>query len=938
MLQILLIGPMNKASSSGIGAKRRCAAGLALSSALLVGCFGKSPDQYLADAKVELTKKNSAAAVIQLKNALEGNPSLAEARALLGEALLQGGDARGALIELGKAKELGFKDDKIEPLIAQAMLGLSQFSKVISEFSEAKPASSAAWADLQASLAVANSATGNAAKALELANAAVAADASNLRAQLIRVRLVAAASGPGEGLSAVEAVLAKSPQSDDGWQVKGDLLSLQGKADAAMEAYRKAIALNKAHVLAHVGAFHLLLAKKDLAGAKVEVDALQGVRGGAGQVKLLTALLALERNDLDTARDNMQALIKAASDDVRVTHLAGVVAFRRGELLEAADYLGKTIQIDPSFEQARVLLAQTQLRAGEPGKALSTLQPLLVDSSSNAAALSVAAEAYLQTGDTQRAQGAFTKISKLNPNDVPSRAALALMDIGKGRVEQGVAALKALSASDASPVADLALVTTFMQRKDWDQALKSIEALERKTPDSAGPSNLRGRVELIRGNQTKAIEAFEAALKLDPAYFPAAATLAALDMESKRPEAAKTRFEKVLAVNPKSLAANMALIGLRDQAGADKEELVAALEKLIKQMPSEPRPRLALIELQLRRHQVKAALAAATEAAAALPDNPSVVRHLAGTQAMAGDYNQAISTYNKLIALQPKAPEPLMLLAQVYAARGDKKASGQATERALKLKPGYQPAQRALIANELAAGNFAEAQRLADAMKMLYPNDPLVYSIVGDIAAVKKDWPAATLNYRAALNLLPQADVAIKLHRVLIGAGKQPEAKQFEADWLAAHPKDLKFLVYSADATLLLLNYDLARDRYLSVLKLQPDNANVMNNVAWLLNRNKDPQALGYAEKAIKLAPNNPEYLDTLAQIQASSGRLDKAIEIQKKVVDLSPDHATHRLHLAQYYVKADRKEQAREQLRRLAELGDRFTQQAEVKKLSEGL
>lgn len=930
---------MNNASSSGIGAKRRrAAAGLALSSALLVGCFGKSADQYLADAKVDLAKKNNAAAVIELKNALQDNPSLTEARVLLGEALLQTGDARGALIELGKAKELGSKDDRLESLILQAMLGQGDFAKVIGEYAEANPASNTARAELKASLAVAYSATGNPAKALEMADAAIAADAGNVRAQLIRVRLVAAASGPVEALRVGEAVLDKSPESADAWQVKGDLLNVQGKADEAMAAYRKAIALEKFHVLAHVGAFHVLLAKKDLDGAKVELDALRGVRSAAGQVQLLTTLLALERNDLDAARSSIQALLKMAPSDVRVMHLAGVVAFRRGALLEAEDFLNKTVHAAPEFEKARVLLAQTQLRAGDTGKALNALQPLLGETGSNVEALSVAAEAYLQAGDPQRAEAAFRKITKINPGDAPSRAALALVEIGKGRLEQGVAALEALSASDAGPVADLALVTTFMQRNDWDRALKSIETLERKMPGSAGPSNLRGRVELVRGHQDKATQAFEAALKLDPAYYPAAASLAALDMDAKKPEAAMARFEKLLAVNPKSLPANMALIGLRDQTGANKEELVASLEKLIKQMPSEPRPRLALIELQLRRQQTKAALAAATEAAAALPDNPGVLRHLAGTQAMSGDYNQAVSSYNKLIAMQPKAPEPLMLLAQVYAARGDKAASKQAMERALKLKPGYQPAQRALIANELAAGNFAEAHRLADAMKALYPNDPLVYSLAGDIAAVQKNWAGATTNYRAALKLLSQVDVAIKLHRVLIGADKLLEAKQFESEWLAAHPADLKFLVYSADATLLLRNYDVARERYLSVLKLQPDNANAANNVAWLLNRVKDPKAIEYAEKAIKLKPNNSDYMDTLAQIMVTAGRVDKAIEVQKKAVDLSPDHATHRLHLAQYYVSANQKTQAREQLQRLALLGDGFSQQAEVKKLMEAL
>jgi putative PEP-CTERM system TPR-repeat lipoprotein len=939
MLQIFLnLHVMKKASSFGVGSKRCRLAGLALSSALLAGCFEKSPDQYLADARADLARKDNAAALIDLKNALHGDPSLAEARMLLGQALLDSGDPRGAVTELGKARELGYKDDRLQPLIAQALLAQGQFAKVISDFAEAKPASKAAQADLQASLAVAYSGTGNAAKALDMANAAVSDDASNLRAQLIRVRLVSAASGPAEGLAAVEAVLIKSPQSADGWQVKGDLLALLGKADDAMLAYRKAIELDKANMLAHVGAFHLLLAKKDIDAAKKEVDALRGVRSAAAQVQLLTVLLALERNDLDAAHSGMQALLKVAPEDVRVLHLAGVVAYRRGALPEAEDFLRKTVLASPNLEQARVLLAQTHLRAGDPGRALNALQPLLGEGASSVAALSVAAEAYLQAGDARRAEEAFAKITKLNPNDVSSRVALALVDIDKGRMEQGVAALKALSASDARPLPDLALATTFMRRKDWEQALKAIETLERKVPDSAGPSNLRGRIELARGNRDQASQAFEAALKLDPAYYPAAVNLAALDMEAKQPKAAMARFERVLAVNPKSVAANMALIGLRDQTGANKDEVIAALEALVKQMPNEPRPRLALIELRLRQHQIKAALDAATEAAAALPNDPQVLRHLAGTQAMSGDFNQAVSSYNKLIALQPTAPEPLVLLSRVYAAHGNKAAAKQAMERASKLKPGYLPVQREMISNELMAGNYAEAQRLADAMKTMYPNDPLVYSINGDVAAVKKDWPGAILNYRAALKLLPVPDVAIKLHRVLIGAGKQPEAKQFESDWLASYPKDLKFLLYSADAKLLMREYDLARDRYLSVLKLQPDNGNAANNVAWLLNLKKDPKALEYAEQANRLAPDNPDYMDTLAQVLASTGQLAKAIEVQKKAVGLTPDHGMRRFHLAQYYVNAGQKAQAREQLQRLSALGDRFAEQSEVKKLIEAL
>src|SRR6202012_5186293 len=97
--------------------------------------------------------------------------------------------------------------------------------------------------------------------------------------------------------------------------------------------------------------------------------------------------------------------------------------------------------------------------------------------------------------------------------------------IGNGKYDEGIAALRAVSSSEQSAVADMALVTTFMQRKEWDKALKAVDAVEAKLPNQAAPQNLRGRVELARGNKDGARHAFEAALKVDPVYFPAAASL-----------------------------------------------------------------------------------------------------------------------------------------------------------------------------------------------------------------------------------------------------------------------------------------------------------------------------------------------------------------------------------------------------------------------------
>src|SRR5574343_679357 len=120
-----------------------------LALALLLGaCGGDSPESLIASSKEYLAKSDSKAAVIQLKNALQQNPNLAEARFLLGSALLDSGDIQGAEVELRKAQALNYAADSVVPLLARSMLGLNQAQKLIDEFSKTSLASGPAQSSL----------------------------------------------------------------------------------------------------------------------------------------------------------------------------------------------------------------------------------------------------------------------------------------------------------------------------------------------------------------------------------------------------------------------------------------------------------------------------------------------------------------------------------------------------------------------------------------------------------------------------------------------------------------------------------------------------------------------------------------------------------------------------------------------------------------------
>ena len=74
---------------------------------LLSACTQRSAEQQVAAAKASLEKGDHRIAVVELKDALQREPGLKEARLLLGRALLRAGDTKGAQIELRNSAEQG---------------------------------------------------------------------------------------------------------------------------------------------------------------------------------------------------------------------------------------------------------------------------------------------------------------------------------------------------------------------------------------------------------------------------------------------------------------------------------------------------------------------------------------------------------------------------------------------------------------------------------------------------------------------------------------------------------------------------------------------------------------------------------------------------------------------------------------------------------------
>lgn len=903
------------------------------------GCGGDSPEAMLSSAKSYIGKNDFAAATIQLKNALSKQPNSAEARFLLGRALLESGDAIAAEVELRKAIELKYEAGQVAPVLARALLAQGQLKKVTDELASGAAASPLDRADLLTSVGTSHALQGKKDAARSAYEEALKTQPAYAPAQLGLARLKAAENDLAGALEIIAGILAQAPANADAWHFKADLLRATGKLAESLAAYGKTLEIKPSSLSAHASSIMLHLREQKPELAKQQFEAMQKASAKHPLTLYMQGLVAYARKDIPAVRSAMEALLKAQPDNPQGLQLAGIVAFESRADLQAQEYLTKALQKVPALDYGRRVLILSYLRSGQPAKALATLQPALQNSETTPMWLALAGEVHLQNGNLQSAEEFFKRSTQADPKSTPVKTALAMTRMQMGHVDQAYADLEQIAAADSGVSADMALISSSMQLKQFDKALKAIENFEKKQPDNPAVFNLRGLAMLGKGDAASARKHFEQALSLNAAYLPAASSLAQMDLAEKHPEKARQRFEAVLVKEPQNTQAILSLARLNAKTGAAPEAVVKLITQAIASAPNEPGPRLELIGHYVSLKHNEKALTAVQEAMAAQPNRPEILDIAGKVYQLTGDTQQALATYGKLAVLLPNAAQPYLRMAEIELAAGKKANARNNLNKGLVLQPNSFPMLRALIMLDVNDKQFDAALGKARDIQKAFPKVSIGQLIEGDILAIQKAWNQATNAYRSGLKVQATTELAERLYAVLMQAGQPGEANVFANTWLKDHPKDHAYRLFLAEAANKRKDYDAAIAHYRQLLTAQADNPVVMNNLAWSLGQKGDPKAIPMAEKALELAPNQPAIMDTLAMLLVKEGKdIERGLDLLAKATKQAPQATDIRLNYARALLQAGKKPIAKQELETLAKLGDKHPYHAEVSELLKGL
>ena len=148
--------------------------------------------------------------------------------------------------------------------------------------------------------------------------------------------------------------------------------------------------------------------------------------------------------------------------------------------------------------------------------------------------------------------------------------------------------------------------------------------------------------------------------------------------------------------------------------------------------------------------------------------------------------------------------------------------------------------------------------------------------------------------------------------KLLYKANKKKQSLDLLNNLINRNKNDLSFLINASYFLWTKLkNYNFALRLMKKALKLYPNNERLLNNLAYFYATVKEKSlrnpvlALRYAKRAVKLSLGlNAAFLDTLASAYFSLNNKSKAIEIQRRVIDMNPADPTFRKTLKKFIKK----------------------------------
>lgn len=907
----------------------------------LAQAAGTQAARYYEDALQRYEKKDLRGSIIQLKNALQIDKSLLPVHVLMGKALLADGQPFAAEAAFEEALRLGVNRAEIVVPLALALVGQAKQQLL---FEQARFADAGLPTAVRVQLLIVKAGAagdlGNPRAALQAIEQARALDAASPDTWLAEVPVRSRAGQLREAQAAADKALLLAPGAAEALYLRGTVSHVQGDLRMALGFYDKTLSASPAHTEALVSRAGLLLDLNRNAEAQRDIDVLRASSPSDPRGAYLSALLAERAGrsaEVKAALNQVSALI----DPIPISHmryrpqilmLGGLAHFGLNQTEKAKPYLEALLRQQPGSPAVK-LLARIHLDEKNFARATEVLEGYLRSQPGDSKAMLLAASAHMAQGRYN--QAATMMHGAIQQADLPAfRGALGMSLMGSGRFRAAVPEFEAAWRRDPDQVqAGTALAALYLQLGEPAKAVDVAAQLVKRKPSQPGLLHLLGTARLGAGDLAGAKQALEQAAALDARFVAPHIELARLDILARNYDSAQARLNSVLAKDDKNIDALTAMGRLHAQRGRI-DEAWRWLKKAAEQAgPTQLDAGMRLVEFDLDTHRPDQAREDLKLLTSKAVDNLRVLVMQARVQLASADAPGARISLTRASGLAAYDVPALVRIAGLQLAAKDASGAAHSLGKALAEQPSDFRALALMTRVELQQGELAKAEQRARRIVAAYPKQGSGHALLGDIALARGQRPAAVEAYRRAHQLDQNTASLLRLFQVLVPA-ETAAALQLGEQWLKSHPQDLAVRRALADGHARSGNLAAAKAGYEALLRLAPDDAEAMNNLANVLILTRDPQALAVAERALVLQPAAAHIIGTAGWATFKAGQSDRALQLLRDARLRDPGNAETRFFLGSVLASTGRNAEARQELEAALGSGRGFASAKDAERL----
>jgi len=523
-----------------------------------------------------------------------------------------------------------------------------------------------------------------------------------------------------------------------------------------------------------------------LEGCDKEEDAEEHLKQGIEYIK---------KGEYEKAKLELKSSSQSGKDTAETYYYMALLDEKNRQYRGMKENLIKTIELAPTYTDARLKLGKVLLLFGESGEALEQAEFVLKDSNRNLEALSLKASVLIRQKKQAEALAIIDSILKENPTHTDALSLKAVV---------------------------------FMEKEDFTQALALIEAAKKSDADNIGLDFFKIQLDAKTKNLDAVIADYQKLVASHPDNQEFKVTLAKIYAQMGKTKEAEELLRALVDFKPNNVQPKLLLLDFLSATA--REKLGEQFQQFIQKHKDQPRILLDLANWMVARksfEEAKAALnrvieleedsvvglSAKTLLAKIAFDNKDfegskkIVEEILDANSSYDDaivlqarlllvkeqYDEAIALLNKVIWSKEDSEEANLLLGQTFLIKGDQKKADKHFLDALAANPANLQALTYAYDKALKANDLKHAKEIVEKALSVRADNIVLLEKLANINLAEHDWDGAKSTAQKIANLpnpLANDVASYLLAQVLQGQGSYAKAVEIYKELLTKFPEN----------------------------------------------------------------------------------------------------------------------------------------------------